>query len=73
MEGVVVVRDLDMEALPNWHLKNSLSNCVYQNDENSLRRSITEIKTYEEVCTVKTVSCLQIDMNIGIIISFPSL
>ena len=71
-EEVVVVHDLNVEALPNWLLKNSLSDCVYQNDENSLRRSMTEIKTYEEVCTGKTVSCLQIDMNIGIILSFLS-
>jgi hypothetical protein len=33
---------------------------------------MTEIKTYEEVYTGKTVSCLQINLNIGIIISFLS-
>jgi hypothetical protein len=32
---------------------------VYQNDEIILRRSMTEIKTYEEVYTGKIVSCLQ--------------
>jgi hypothetical protein len=53
-------------------LKNYLSDCVNQNDENSLRRSMTEIKTYEEVNTGKTVSCLPIDLNIGIMISFHS-
>ena len=54
----VVVHDMNVEASPNWLLKNSLPNCVYQNDENSLRGSMTEIKTYEEVYTGKTVSCL---------------
>ena len=71
-EEFVVVHDLNVEALPNWLLKNSLSDCVYQNDENSLRRRMTEIKTYEEVCTGKMVSCLQIDMNICIILSLLS-
>jgi hypothetical protein len=33
---------------------------------------MTEIKTYEEVYTGKTVSCLQIDWNKGNIISFLS-
>ena len=42
-----------LEASPNWLLKNSLSDCVYQNDENSLRRSMTEIKTYEGVNRVR--------------------
>jgi hypothetical protein len=36
-------------------LKNSLSDCVNQNDENSLRRNMTEIKTYEEVYIGKTI------------------
>ena len=71
-DQVVVVHDMKLEASPNWLLKNSLSDCAYQNDENSLRRSMTEIKTYEEVYTGKTVSCLQIDLNIGIMISFLS-
>ena len=46
---------MNVEASPNWLLKNSLSDCVYQNDENSLRRNMTEIKTYEEVYTGKMV------------------
>jgi hypothetical protein len=33
---------------------------------------MTEIKTYEEVYTGKTVSYLLIDLNIGIILSFVS-
>ena len=50
-----VLSALNMEVSPNWLLKNSLSECVYQNDENSLRRNMTEIKTYEEVYTGKMV------------------
>ena len=57
-DEVVVVHDMNVEASPIWLLKNSLPDCVYQNDENSLRGSMTEIKTYEEVYTGKTVSCL---------------
>ena len=42
-----------LEASPNWLLKDSLSDCVYQNDKNSLRRSMTEIKTFEGVNRVR--------------------
>ena len=42
---------MNVEASPNWLLKNSLSDCAYQNNEKSLRRNMTEIKTYEEVYT----------------------
>ena len=51
-----MVNDLSVEASPNWPLKNSLSDCVYQNEENSLRRNMTEIKTFEEAYTGKMVS-----------------
>ena len=57
----MVVHDLNVEASPNWLLKNSLSDCVYQGGENSLRRNMTEIKPYKEVYTEKMVSYLQID------------
>ena len=50
-DEAAVVHDMNVEASPNWLLKNSLSDCVYQNDENSLRRNMTEIKTYEVVYT----------------------
>ena len=49
---------MNVESLANWIKKNTLSDCVYQTDENSLRRSLTEIKNYEEMFTCRTVSGL---------------
>ena len=49
-----------LEASPNWLLKDSLSDCVYQNDKNSLRRNMAEIKTYEEVYTGRTVNQVKV-------------
>ena len=46
-DEAVVVHDLNVEASPNWLLKHSISDCVYQNDKNSLRRNMTEIKDQE--------------------------
>ena len=60
-DEAVVVHNLNVEISPIWLLKNSLSDCVYQGGENSLRRNMTERKTYEEVYTGKMVSYLQID------------
>jgi hypothetical protein len=54
----------------NWQLKNSLSDCVYQNDKNSLRRNMAEIKTYEEVYTGRTVNQVKVwDLNISQVIT----
>ena len=58
------------EGLPNWRLQNALSDCIYQNDEKSLRRSLSEIKNYEEMYIGLMVSYLQMGTNIGILISF---
>ena len=60
-EDALVVHDLNLEASTNWLLKNSLSDCVYQDGKKSLRRNMTEIKTCKEVYTGKMVSYLQID------------
>ena len=55
---VVTVYDINVESLANWIMKNTLSDCVFQTDENSLRRSLTEIKTFEEMFTGRPVSGL---------------
>ena len=34
MQKSVIVRDINMEGLPNWHLKSALSDCIYQNEKN---------------------------------------
>ena len=34
MQKSVIVRDINMEGLDNWHLKSALSDCIYQNDKN---------------------------------------
>ena len=47
----VNVWDLNVESSPNWILKNHVNDCLYQGGESSLRRSIVEIKTYEELYT----------------------
>ena len=53
-----MVFNMNVESMPNWNMKNTLSDCVFQTDENSLRRSLTEIKNYEEIFTGRTVSGL---------------
>ena len=55
---MVTVFNMNVESMPNWNMKNTLSDCVFQTDENSLRRSLTEIKNYEEIFTGRTVSGL---------------
>ena len=57
-DEVITVYNMNVESLANWIKKNTLSDCVYQTDENSLRRSLTEIKNYEEMFTGRTVSGL---------------
>ena len=56
MDEAVMVYDMNVEGLANWRLKNSLSDCIYQNDETSLRLAMCEIKTFEEMYTGRTVS-----------------
>ena len=57
-DDIVTVYDINVESLANWIMKNSLSDWVFQTDENSLRRSLTEIKTFEEMFTGRPVSGL---------------
>ena len=45
-DDIVTVYDINVESLANWIMKNTLSDSVFQTDENSLRRSLTEIKTF---------------------------
>ena len=33
MQKSVIVRDIKVEGLPNWHLKSALSDCIYQNEK----------------------------------------
>ena len=37
MQKSVIVHDINMEGLPNWHLEieNAMSDCIYQNDKNT--------------------------------------
>ena len=47
----VKVWDLNVESDPHWILKNIVNDCLYQSNEDSLRRIIVEIKTYEDEFT----------------------
>ena len=51
----VKVWDLNVESNPNWILKSHVNDCLYHGGERSLRISIVEIKTYEEVYTGQMV------------------
>ena len=54
----VKVLDMNIETNPKWILKNIMNECLYQGGENSLRRTLVEIKTFEEVFTGQIVRVL---------------
>ena len=43
--------NLDVENDPGWRLKNHLNDALYHGGDMALRRSIVEIKSYEEYVT----------------------
>ena len=43
--------NLDIENDPGWMLKNHLNDALYHGGDMSLKRSIVEIKSYEEFVT----------------------
>ena len=50
-DDAVTLLNMNVEAMPNWRIKNTVADCIFQDDQHSLKRTISEIKNYEEIYT----------------------
>jgi hypothetical protein len=55
--------NLDVENDPGWMLKNHLNDALYHGGDMALRRSIVEIKSYEEYVTGNLVGAYCDDIS----------
>ena len=43
-DDAVTLLNMNVEAMPNWRIKNTVADCIFQDDQHSLKRTISEIK-----------------------------